>query len=379
MINVLPHHNYFANGVLVSNCDANYGILKRDIDMTRSLVSAKAKYGYPQTFRTSFAKNSNETIWDIANILHGAGMLKSVTLALQSLDADVLVNIKRKNIKFDKFGDLVRRYAEAGIPTYTELILGLPGESLDTFLDGVERCLEAGQHGGLFVYCNLLLENTEQNTPGYIAAHGLKTRVLEAMLTHGTPDPSIVRERQEIVVETAAMPHADWKRAYLYGKVLEVFHAQGLLQHVAIALHDRHGVRYRDFYSGLMDWCLARPDTVAGREITGIRDLLDGALAGGSWDCVDPRLGEISWPPEEFAAARICCELERFYDELPSAFAGTPWHDEAGALLAEQREMITGPEPGREAEWAREVIWYNRKGYAAKKRQHSTAQPGGDP
>jgi putative methyltransferase len=354
----------------LDQADANYGIVKRDIALTDALVDVKKRYGYPKTFRTSFAKNSNDTIWTIANKLHEAQMLKSVTLAMQSMEPSVLVNIQRKNIKFDKFGDLIKRYEEAGIPTYTELIIGLAGESLNTFLDGMERCLEAGQHSGLFCYLNISLENTEQRDPKYIELHGLKTRSMLAMLTHGTPDPSAIRERQEIVVETAAMPHAAWRRAYLHSKVVEVFHAQGLLQDFAIALHKRLGVHYRSFYSYLLDWCLAHPETVAGREIAAIAELLDGVLAGGTWDCLDTRLGDISWPPEEFAFARICLELDRFYDEIAlqvSDWGGT----DCSVLLAQQRKLIVGPQSGDEARWAREVVWYGRKGLAAKLRRAS--------
>ena len=350
----------------IDGCDANFGLLKRDVELAKHLAATKAKYGYPQTFRTSFGKNSNETIWEIANILSDAKMLKSVTLAMQSMDDDVLVNIKRKNIKFSKFGDLLKRYEDAGIPTYTELILGLPGETLDTFLDGVERNLDAGQHSGLFIYNNLMLENTEQRKPEYVREHGLRAVTMQAMLTHGTPDESVVRERQEIIVETAAMPHADWKRAYLHSKAVEIFHAQGLLQRVAVGLHNDNGVRYRDFYGALLDWCLANEGTVAGREVCGIRDLLDRALSGGPWDCVDPRLGEISWPPEEFAFARICCDLRRFYDEIGEFFSMPIFASVSGdrlrSLLVEQREGVVGPEPGLEAAWARDVVWYGRKG-----------------
>lgn len=351
----------------IDNADANYGIVKRDIELAKALVAVKAKHGYPKTFRTSFAKNSNEIIWQIANILHEAKMLKSVTLAMQSMNDDVLVNIKRKNIKFSKFGDWLQRYEEAGIPTYTEIILGLPGETLDTFLDGIDKNLEAGQHTGLFTYCNIMLNNTEQNTPEYIKTYGLRTLPLQAMLTHGTPDDSVPREKQEIVVATSSMVHIKWKHAYLHGKVIEIFHAQGLLQELAIICHER-GMRYREFYGQLLTWCLDHPWTVAGCEVTRIHRLLDGALAGGSWDCVDLRFGDISWPPEEFAFIRICCDLDKFWFEME------PFLTERGLTQIEidqQREAIIGPVLGDEARWAREVVWYQRKGYSRKLRRAS--------
>lgn len=353
--------------IYVDQADANFAVVKRDIDITKHLVAVKEKYGYPHTFRTSFAKNSNDTVWEIANILHDAKMLKSVTLAMQSMDDGVLVAIHRKNIKYNKFGELIKRYESAGIPTYTELIIGLPEETLDTFLNGIDSNLEAGQHSGLFCYLNLCLENTEQRKPEYMKMYGLRALPMKAMLSHGTPDNTVPREMQDIIVETAAMSHEDWKRAWLYSKVIEVFHAQGLLQNVAIACHAR-GLKYRDFYTQLIDWMRANPDTVAGRQLAALEKLLDGVLAGGLWDCMDVRFGEISWPPEEFAFARICLELDTFYDEVEMFLTTLPLDIET---IVKQREVISEPWDDTVA-WAQEVIWYQRKGNAAKLRQART-------
>ncbi len=408
LVNATPYPNFFANGVLVHNCpyactfcawgqaalsdlrsfpierifaelewfgqhkvdyldnaDANFGIIKRDVEIAHATANTKRCYGYPRTFRTSFAKNSNEVIWEIANILHDADMLKSVTLAMQSMDDGVLINIKRKNIKHDKFESLVKRYEDAGIPTYTELILGLPGETLDQFVNGIEKNLVAGQHSGLFVYINLMLNNTEQYKPEYITAHGLKMLPLKAMLSHGTPDDSAVREIQPVVVETAAMSHADWKRGWLYSKVIEVFHSQGLLQDVARGLHDERGIAYRHFYSELINWLEKHHNTVAGQEVRHMRLLLERVLTGGLWDCVDPRLGDISWPPEEFAFARICLELDRFYDEVRGFLTDQGVEDKDSAV---QRLVLA--RPGNDtATWAREIVWYGRRGKGAKKRR----------
>jgi radical SAM superfamily enzyme YgiQ (UPF0313 family) len=340
----------------LDQADANYGIVKRDVELTKFLVETKRKYGYPKTFRTSFAKNSNETIYNIATMLHEANMLKSVTLAMQSMESDVLVNIKRKNIKFDKFGDLIKRYEDAGIPTYTELILGLAGESFDTFLNGIERCLEAGQHRGLFCYLNISLPNTEQADPKYVEAHGLKTRSMLAMLTHGTPNDSVPREKQDIVVATTAMPHDDWKKAWLISKTIEIFHAQGgLLRDVAIMLHNEHQLRYVDFYMALLYWCLQNPHTVAGQEIYNLRNLLDNVLDGDLWDCIDPRLGDISWPPEEFAYAHILLEADKFYSEVENFLL--KWS------IPDHMRALSGPLLGEDTvTWARDHVWYGRKG-----------------
>lgn len=350
----------------LDNADANFGVIKRDVEIARATAATKRKYGYPRTFRTSFAKNSNEVVWEIAGILAEVDMLKSVTLAMQSMEPSVLVNIRRKNIKFDKFEQLIERYEIAGIPTYTELILGLPGETLDKFIDGIEQNLVAGQHSGLFVYINLMLNNTEQSKAEYIEAHGLKSLPLYAMLSHATPDPSAIREIQPVIVETAAMSHEEWKRGWLYAKVIEVFHAQGLLRDIAVALHDERRISYRYFYMSLIEWLNTDGQkTVAAYEVGEMARLLEFVLAGGVWDCVDPRLGNISWPPEEFAFARICLELDAFYDEIEPFLrrvVGASYRQ-----IEEQRQVIKPPAFGFTADWAREVVWYGRRGKGSQK------------
>lgn len=343
----------------IENCNANWMIINRDLDYTKRMVELKRRTGFPQRFRAAWAKNSNDKVWEAANILHQADMLKAVTLALQSVDDTVLQNIQRKNIKFDKFGELVKRYEDAGIPTYTELILGLAGESLQTHIEGIEKILESGQHSGLNIYMNMMLPNTEQADPEYIKRHGLKTCDMQAMLIHGTPEPDVPRERQETVIETKAMPHSDWVRGWLYDRTIECFHCLGLLQHVARYFHDKQGWSYHEFYLGFQVWAAGHPRTIAGQQFGFLSDILHKGLSGGSWDCIDPRFGSVSWPPEEFAFLKIMMDKDRFYDELISTWLTRIDGREA---IQEQREMIQGPRTNNNLEeWSRECIWYGRK------------------
>ena len=69
----------------------------------------------------------------IAKVLRDVGLLRAVSLSVQSLDKDVLKAVKRANIKFDKFENLIRVFEDEGIQAYTELIMGLPRETLRTY------------------------------------------------------------------------------------------------------------------------------------------------------------------------------------------------------------------------------------------------------
>lgn len=52
---------WFANNSVpyIYNCDANYGLLPRDFALTQRMINVKKKFGYPEKFRTGWAKNSN--------------------------------------------------------------------------------------------------------------------------------------------------------------------------------------------------------------------------------------------------------------------------------------------------------------------------------
>lgn len=338
---------------MLYNCDANYGILPRDVDLTDALIRTKERLGYPRQFRAAYAKNSNDVVLGISRALHRANMHKATTLAVQSVDDGVLVNIKRKNIRHDRLADLAGRYKAEGIPTYVEVIVGLPGETLDSYVRGIDRLLDAGLHDGLSIYLCLLLENTEMATPESRARFGIESVKMRALLYHATPDPEVVEEAQETVIATAAMPRNELRRAVLYGWVVQAFHSLGLTQDIARALRVDE-LAYRGFYGALLDWMLDDPGLVAGRALARVAVAWDRAVDGGPWNLVDARYGNVSWPPEEMLFLDVASESDRFYDELEKL---APAH-----LVDAQRAAFVPPVPGREAEYARNEVWYRRKG-----------------
>ena len=66
------------------------------------------------------------------------------------------------------FRNLLSMYAKADIPTYSELILGLPEETYESFSDGICTLLENGQHKSINVYPCELLPNSQLGSPDYV-------------------------------------------------------------------------------------------------------------------------------------------------------------------------------------------------------------------
>ncbi|MGN1169372.1 MAG: B12-binding domain-containing radical SAM protein [Acutalibacteraceae bacterium] len=151
--------------------DANFGILERDEEIVDYLVSLKKQYGYPQKFETTAAKNKDELTFRINSKLDSVGLNKGVSVACQSLSPQVLRNVGRHNMSIDSFISQLKRYREAGMHTYTDLILGLPGETFESFCRGLFAVIEAGQCFSININRCELLPNSLMNSQEIISKY----------------------------------------------------------------------------------------------------------------------------------------------------------------------------------------------------------------
>lgn len=302
---------------LVFGCDANFGILGRDLVLAKRLVATKKKYGYPPTFRVCNMKNSNDIVFNVEKVLHKSHMAKGTSLSFQSLLPEVLHNINRKNIKIDLFHQLQASYVKAGIPTYTEMIMALPGETYDTFVRGLNTLLENGQHSQIHLYNCTILVNSEMGEEKYLKKYGIKTVEIPIFQQHVTPDTSNhhVVEYEKIVVATDAMPLEDWRRAYEFAWATLCFHYLGIFQMIAVLLYGQYKISYRDFYEALIRFAKDHSQTHIGRELTALNRILDNVLAGIGFDQFLPEFGEVNWPPEEASFLRLSKNINLLYEE----------------------------------------------------------------
>jgi radical SAM superfamily enzyme YgiQ (UPF0313 family) len=168
-------------------CDANFGMLPIDREFVDDLMEIKEKYGFPRAFETSWAKNKSKVFYDIVQRMKESGLRSSFTLALQSLSADALTSMKRRNMKVNDWRDLVEWLNKEGLECYAELIWGAPGETVESFLSGYD---ELAQHvSRIAVYPIMLLPNTDyaenKEVHGIIALRG-NDDDFEYVLAHRT-------------------------------------------------------------------------------------------------------------------------------------------------------------------------------------------------
>lgn len=256
--------------------DANFGMFPRDVEIARIYADVKKRYGYPEKFRVCYGKNAEESVFETASILAEAGLSKSVTLSPQSRNPRALEFIGRKNIKDDFFDRMQERYEAAGTPVYSELILGLPGETYESFLMGLKQTIRAGNQ--LFIYLCECLPGTRLADLDYRDQYGLRTRLVPLTPVHCRP----VRptEYEEIVVGTDDMPPEDWKRSCVLSWMVQLFYSFKLLDMGP---------------EEIVDFCLKQ--IVLGNEITEYFEAKAGGILIGQGRC--DLVNGIYFEPEE--------------------------------------------------------------------------------
>jgi len=315
-------------------CDANFGILPRDIQIAEYVAEVKRKYGYPYTLSVQGTKNATERAYKIFKILADAGLGNSIDIALQSVDANTLRSIKRSNISKETYEELQRRFTRDGVETYTDMILGLPGETYDSFANGVSEIIENGQHNRIQFNNLSILPNAEMGDPEYQKRYGMVTVESKPANSHGSlDDGEEVPEAQVMVIATNTMPKDDWVRTRIFAWMTALLYFDKLFQIPLVVAHEVCGVTYRELIevfcegsqesfpllSQIRSFLTDRARVIqeGGPEFTPSKEWLN------SW-----------WSADEYLLIKLCVEnkLSQFYQEaarllsqtLRSKFLGLP-------------------------------------------------------
>lgn len=325
--------------------DANFGILERDNEIADLIIDAKIKYGYPKKFRVTYTKDSNETVFNINKKLNDHHMSKGATLSFQSVDPVVLENIGRTNMTMDKFSHLMSLYNSADIPTHSEIILGLPGETYDSFCDGLGTLLSNGQHFSINVFNCEIFMNAQMSKEEYLREHGIKMVEADIRQDHNEVREEEVREKSAIVCETNTMSSEMWVKSNVFSIALQCFHCFGLLQCFAIYISHEMGVSYSEFYKKLIDWLFENPETIAGKHFIGVKKQFEDILAGdGSFAYFNPIFGSIYWPLEEGAFLEMIYSRDAFYNEISDFLKKFDIEEEMfGELMRYQKMIVKHP------------------------------------
>ncbi|MBI5180534.1 MAG: radical SAM protein [Nitrospirae bacterium] len=234
-------------------CDANFGIFERDLEIVEYVANNKNKYGYPIAFSVQNTKNSSSKIYKLQRLLTEFKLQKGVNLALQTVNKETLASIKRANISSESYQELQRLFAADDIPTFTDIILGLPKESYASFTNGISSIIENGQYNNIQFINLAILENTDMADPEYQKRYGLILQESKIIYHHGSvEEEEEIDETQHLVVGTESMPKEDWVKARVFSWLVSVLFFDKLLQIPLIFVNRIYKESYKDMFELFM-------------------------------------------------------------------------------------------------------------------------------
>ena len=303
----------------IYNADSNFGLFFDDhLAVTKYMIQKKQETGYPVAHRCDWSKARADKILEIASRFTEAGMDKGFTIALQSMNKSTLKAVRRKNIDDGKLGEFLNLYNEANVPAYVELILGLPEETFDSFLDGICQVMELGQHNYIGIYSLTGFPNTPFGEPEYIKEHGLKLIKTYTAFNHYDISEFNNFERETMIVGSNTMTFEEYKKCHYFRWVVMAGHYLGTTQFISRFLRKNNNVTYRKFYETLLQFAYDNPNTVLGKELVETINSLEATLdTKHPWGRILPDVRKnFAWDFEEATVITIAKNRDKFYEEI---------------------------------------------------------------
>lgn len=202
--------------------DPNFGMYKRDVDISAHIGTLQEKFGWPSFVDCSTGKNAPELV--IQSIEKTNGALQMLH-AVQSMDEEVLKNIKRSNIKLDTYEKVTKHLKDKGIRTYSQTILGLPKETLKAHLAGLHELIDS-DIDSLQNFQLILLKGSEVESQESRDKYGFKTKFRLAIRGFGVYDDAPVFDLEEVVIETDDISFDDYINARMHHLAYILFWSQ---------------------------------------------------------------------------------------------------------------------------------------------------------
>lgn len=236
--------------------NANFGIFReRDMLIAEKIVELSKTKGYPAGISVSYAKNSNADVFEIVKLFQTANIQTGFILSLQTTTQSVLEKIKRTNMNVNDVTSIAAYSRQLQMPIFTEVIMGLPGETLETWKQNLENILDANLHNGIDTFFLNMIENAPMMND--VEQYNIKTSPAHDMF-YETSDEMLYNkatlETVEVIKSNSTMSEEQMLEMLLYTWLLIGFHIYGVSDIIAIYLKKARGISYSNFYDDLREY-----------------------------------------------------------------------------------------------------------------------------
>ena len=185
--------------------DANFGILNRDIQIAEEVRRLSDKYKNADRVFIAQAKNSVKRNLEISKIL---GDICIPEFAVQTLTPGVLEYSGRKNLSNDAIEEYVAGVKENGHEVMTDILLGLPGETKQNYIDSMKKVIDFGFQRASVADIRLL-DGSVMAENDYKKQYGLESRFRVIPSAFGEYEGRKVVEYEECIRKTDTMSTED--------------------------------------------------------------------------------------------------------------------------------------------------------------------------
>jgi len=197
--------------------DLNFGMIPGDLETCEFIKNIQEKYDYPHKLLTTTGKNNKKKIIESIKSLSSS---LSLFMSVQSMNDQVLKNIKRDNISKEVMLELAPVIKENKMNTMAEIILGLPGETYQSHLETIRELISA-KLDDVVSYTCMLLPGSEMATPEQQSKWKFKTkfRILPMDFAKLRSGKNIC-EIEEVVVGSKDLSFDDYVKLRMIGFTL---------------------------------------------------------------------------------------------------------------------------------------------------------------
>ncbi len=338
--------------VMLFLADANFGILDRDLEIAECLNRLRQKYEYPKYLTYTASKNHPERAIAIARKFAETGVCPTHSLSIQHTNKDVLAATDRDNISAAKQIEAAKALMSSRIPIDVQIILGIPGDTLEQWKACLTDLMEWGIHEEYYTFFYHLLPNAPAGEKAFIDRW--RVRTIERT-TFSDPRQPLEKARLDrlrhtqsrLIIESKSYSRNDWVQMATYAALIKALHNASLTRLIAVYLRLTHGVPYADFYGHLAEEFFGRRSPAQafyGGLLNHFRDYLLNPEATDHMEVSQlPKLPFLL-DPARWLFVQVCLQFDEFFNALTAyLLARYPSVRNLASVIDYQRNVVILP------------------------------------
>jgi len=249
---------YIAQRTAVPNflCgDSNFGMYKEDIETCQVIANMQKQHDWPKYLLGICGKNNKDRVTKAASMVKGSYL----SAAVQSTDEIVLKNIKRDNVSQEQMIDIAKHSEKLGMNSFSEVILGLPGDSKEKHFKSISDLIDAGINV-VRSHQFILLSGSEAAMEHYRKQYDIKTqyRVIPKTVDNYSlwGEEIFAPEIDEICISNSTLSFEDYIECRTFDLTVEIFYNNGILSEL-IKILEANGISISFFIKNIYDKLIA--------------------------------------------------------------------------------------------------------------------------